>query len=190
MPRGRLIEVAGTVSSGKTSLVQSLAARTLGDGRGVGWVDPSKSFYAPSAAQAGISLDALVLVQPPRVWEIFRAGEHLIRSGALALVILDAVQLPGKGVTSPLFRLNRLALHYHTAVVLLTDQPDRVSSLGSAIAMRLRIERRSYCFEPEARPPFDITGYRIEIEVGKARNGPVGASQRVDVRNPQGIAAW
>ena len=46
--------------------------------------------------------------------------------------------------------------------------------LGSAIALRLRIERRSYCFEPEPRPPFDITGYRIEVEVGRTRVGTAG----------------
>jgi hypothetical protein len=129
-------------------------------------------------------------VRPPAVWEIFRAGEQLIRSGALALVVLDAVRLPGKGVTSPLFRLDRLAQRHRTSVVLLTDSADRVSSLGSAIALRLRIERRAYCFEPDSRPPFDITGYRIEVEVGKARSDKMGATQRVEVRYPRGMTTW
>jgi hypothetical protein len=190
IPRGKLTEVAGRCSSGKTSLVFALVRQTLEQKEGVAWVDPWKAFYAPSAAHAGIPLEKLLLIQPPKVTEIFRAAEHLVRSGAFALVVLDAVGLPGRGVTSPLFRLSRLALRKRAAVVLLTDHPDQVLSLGSAIALRLCIERRSYCFDPEPKPPFDLTGYRIEVEVGKTRVGPMGGTRLVEVCNPQGVTQW
>ena len=107
---------------------------------------------------------------------MLRAAEPLIRSGALALVVLDAVGLPFGGVLSPLFRLSRQALRHGaddragTAVVLLTEvRRGTTSSLGSCIALRLCIERRAYCFDPGPRPPFDLTGYRIEVQLGKVK---------------------
>lgn len=215
IPRGRLTEISGPESSGKTSLVARLAAQVLTPGpqtvfpeRGgerVAWVDPEKAFYAPAAARAGMPLPRLLLVQPGLIlrdyqgptargpFEAFRAAEHLLLARAFALVVIDAVGLPGRGIASPLYRLSRLALRSRTAVVLLTDHPERVSSLGSCVALRLCIERRAYCFEPSPRPPFDLSGYRIEVHVGKAKfAAPWGASRdggAVDVTHRGGLVA-
>jgi len=193
IPRGALTEFSGTVSCGKTSLGFALAARTLrGDGsrpgERVAWVDPWNAFYAPAAAQAGIPLESLLLVRPPQVAEVFRAGETLLRSAALALLVLDAVGLREWGVTAQLFRLAHLAAHVSTAVVLITDRGQRTCSLGSAVALRLCIERRSYCFDPEPRPPFDLSGYRVEIQVGKTRHGPIKEPCTVEMRSREGLA--
>jgi hypothetical protein len=189
VPRGRLVEIAGRVSSGKTSLVYSLVANTLKE-EGAAWVDPWSAFYAPAALRAGIPLDRLLLVRPPQLHETFRAGDSLIRSGALALVVIDAVGLPGRGASAPLFRFGRLAEQTQTTVVMITDHDDRVSSLGSAVALRLRIDRRAYFFEPEPRPPFDVTGYRIEVEVGKSRfrSSALGEGASVRVHHADGVS--
>jgi len=185
VPCGRLTEVSGGRSSGKTSLVAGLVAQTLREGLRVAWVDPLRQLDPVSAERAGIPLRQLFWIQPGsrrgsdvsgpaegpswRRQEVLRVAEPLVRSGSFALVVLDAIHLSVGGVLSPLFRLSRQVARRGTAVVFLTERAGQWASLGSCIALRLCIERRSYCFEPGPRPPFDLTGYRIEVQVGKAK---------------------
>ena len=96
-PRGRIVEVAGAWSSGKTSLLlRSLAEVTRRRQLGA-WIDGRGELYPPSAATLGVDLDRLLVVRPSPSstgggrggGAAARAGEIVARSAAFPLVVLD-----------------------------------------------------------------------------------------------------
>src|SRR5688500_12678675 len=62
LPRGRLTEIAGARSCGKTSLALVTAARVTQGGQLVAWVDGASELYPPAAAASGVDLERLLLV--------------------------------------------------------------------------------------------------------------------------------
>jgi recombination protein RecA len=100
------------------------------------------TFFPPDAANHGISLENLPLIKIRTVKHAVRASEHLLRSGAFGLIIID---LPvhifieqGK-----LGKLARLADLHNTAVIISTKQEGKYSTtLGSMISLRLEIGRQ------------------------------------------------
>src|SRR5262245_5227193 len=90
LPRGRLVEMAGPWSSGKTALALAAAARVTAQGGLVAYIDARRELYPPAAAQLGVDLERLLVVRPPpAAAAIARAGEIVARSRAFALVLLD-----------------------------------------------------------------------------------------------------
>ncbi|MSP17218.1 MAG: hypothetical protein EXR73_11535 [Myxococcales bacterium] len=90
LPRGRLIELRGVASSGKTALAFATAARASAAGQLVAWIDATGELHPPSAAQAGVELARLLVVRPPRTpLAAARAAEILARARIFALVVLD-----------------------------------------------------------------------------------------------------
>src|SRR5262245_261916 len=64
LPRGRVTEIVGAASSGKTTLALSAAALVTGGGRLVAYVDARRELYPPSAAALGVDLERLLVVRP------------------------------------------------------------------------------------------------------------------------------
>lgn len=89
LPRGRITEVTGGPSSGRTTLLLSAVAETTRAGMPVAWVDPARSFHPPAAWGAGVLLERLLLVQPTGLAEVFRAADILLRGQAFSLVVID-----------------------------------------------------------------------------------------------------
>lgn len=107
----------------------------------MGWITSSESFfYPPDVARGGVDLDGLVVVLVPGTENVPRAGERLLRSGSFSLVVLD---LGIAEIPMPLqTRLAGLAHRHHAALVCLTENKSRKSSLGSLISLRVHAERR------------------------------------------------
>jgi hypothetical protein len=87
-PRGRIVEVAGPWSSGKTSLLFRSLAEVTRRRQLAAWIDGRGELYPPSAATLGVDLDRLLVVRPSRGGTA-RAGEIVARSAAFPLVVLD-----------------------------------------------------------------------------------------------------
>jgi hypothetical protein len=89
-PRGRITEVIGAPSSGRTSLVHRLLAAAAGRGEYCAIVDSTNAFDPWTASQAGADLDALVWVQcGHNVEHAMKSADLLIHSGGFGVVILD-----------------------------------------------------------------------------------------------------
>jgi recombination protein RecA len=88
LPRGRLVEVAGPWSSGKTALVLGAVARVTGRRQLCAYIDGRGELYPPSAAALGVDLERLLVVRPPPR-DVARAAEIVARSGAFPLVVID-----------------------------------------------------------------------------------------------------
>jgi RecA/RadA recombinase len=88
LPRGRVVELAGAWSSGKTALLFGAMAQLTRGKRLCAYIDGRGELYPPSAAALGVELERLLVVRPPAKGSP-RAAEIVARSGAFPLVVMD-----------------------------------------------------------------------------------------------------
>eukprot|EP01047_Picozoa_sp_COSAG01_P000191 COSAG01_NODE_3_length_63519_cov_1591.007663_9_plen_342_part_00 len=90
-PKGRIIEVYGPESSGKTTLALHAVAETQKAGGTCAYVDSEHALNAQYAKRIGINLDKMLLSQPDYGEQALEITETLVRSGAVDLIIVDSV---------------------------------------------------------------------------------------------------
>lgn len=89
LPRGRVSELAGPRSTGRTGLACAIAASATRSGETIAWVDPENSLDPEAVAAAGVVLGRTLWVRPRGVPDALRAVEVLLRAGGFGLVVLD-----------------------------------------------------------------------------------------------------
>lgn len=90
-PRGRIVEVFGPESSGKTTLTLTVIAQAQKMGGLAAFVDVEHALDPQYARKLGVNLDDLLLSQPSSGEEALRIVETLVRSNALDVIVLDSV---------------------------------------------------------------------------------------------------
>ncbi|MBV9999134.1 MAG: recombinase RecA [Verrucomicrobia bacterium] len=90
-PRGRVVEIFGPESSGKTTLTLTVIAQAQKRGGLAGFIDVEHALDPQYARRLGVSLDDLLVSQPSSGEEALRICETLIRSNALDVVVIDSV---------------------------------------------------------------------------------------------------
>ncbi len=90
-PRGRIVEVFGPESSGKTTLTLTLIAQAQKRGGLAAFIDVEHALDPQYAKKLGVNLDDLLVSQPSSGEEALRICETLIRSNALDVIVLDSV---------------------------------------------------------------------------------------------------
>ncbi|MDY0814161.1 recombinase RecA [Kitasatospora purpeofusca] len=91
IPRGRVVEIYGPESSGKTTLTLHVAANAQRAGGTVAFVDAEHALDPDYAKKLGVDTDALLVSQPDTGEQALEITDMLIRSGAVDLVIIDSV---------------------------------------------------------------------------------------------------
>ena len=91
IPRGRVVEVFGPESSGKTTLTLHIAAEAQRAGGGVAFIDAEHALDLGYAKKLGVDTDELLLSQPDTGEQALEITDVLIRSGGLDLIIIDSV---------------------------------------------------------------------------------------------------
>ena len=91
LPRGRIIEIYGPESSGKTTLTLHAIANAQKAGGICAFIDAEHAFDAEYAKKLGVDIDALLVSQPDTGEQALEIMDMLIRSGALDLVVVDSV---------------------------------------------------------------------------------------------------
>ena len=90
-PRGRVIEIYGPESSGKTTLTLHAIAEAQKAGGIAAFIDAEHAFDRGYARKLGISLDDLIISQPDNGEQALEIADNLIRSGAVDIVVIDSV---------------------------------------------------------------------------------------------------
>ncbi|RQP13487.1 MAG: recombinase RecA [Chryseobacterium sp.] len=90
-PRGRVIEIYGPESSGKTTLTLHAIAEAQKAGGIAAFIDAEHAFDRHYAAKLGINLDDLIISQPDNGEQALEIADNLIRSGAIDIVVIDSV---------------------------------------------------------------------------------------------------
>lgn len=91
LPRGRIAEIYGPESSGKTTLCLSLIAEAQRDGGNVAFIDVEHALDPRYARVVGVDLDNLIISQPECGEDALNIAETLIRSGSIDIVVIDSV---------------------------------------------------------------------------------------------------
>jgi len=91
IPRGRVIEVYGPESSGKTTLAMHCIAEAQKAGGLAAFVDAEHAFDKSYAEKLGIDTENLLISQPDNGEQALEITEHLIRSGAIDIIVIDSV---------------------------------------------------------------------------------------------------
>lgn len=90
-PKGRIIEIYGPESSGKTTLAMSAIAEAQKNGGTCAFVDAEHAFDPVYAENLGINLDELIISQPDTGEQSLEITDTLVRSGAIDIVVVDSV---------------------------------------------------------------------------------------------------
>jgi recombination protein RecA len=91
IPRGRITEIFGPESSGKTTLCQHLVAESQQQGGTAAFIDMEHALDPVYAAKCGVNIDELLISQPDTGEQALEICETLVRSGAVDLVVVDSV---------------------------------------------------------------------------------------------------
>lgn len=199
-PRGRITEIVGPTSSGKSTFSFHLLATTQRQGELTAFIDAAHRVSFEHMERCGVQLPDLFLVVPETVPEALDIAALLAESGGLgALVIGPLSDLVGGSLplahqaAEKVARLNALMTASPTVVVFLTDNdipsPVRPSLAPVSRALRhfasLRIQ-----LVPTRRivhPSGDVTGLRVRVEVVKNKLASPHQQAEVDLRWDRGV---
>jgi hypothetical protein len=166
--QGRLVELAGAPSSGRTALAYRLAAGAAARGEWVGWVDPGDALDPRFLRRTGLDLRRLLWVRPQRLEAALRCAELLLKTGfALVVIDLDGIsdwRLVSSLPASVWARLLRAVRGARAGVVVISRE--RVT--GSFATLGLATERAHALFD---RGLFE--GLEGFARVVRNRAGPV-----------------
>lgn len=90
-PRGRVVEIYGPESSGKTTLAIHAIAEAQKLGGIAAMIDAEHAFDRTYAKQLGVDVDTLLISQPDNGEQALEIADHLIRSGAIDVIVIDSV---------------------------------------------------------------------------------------------------
>ena len=186
LPRG-VVELASPRALGGSTSV-ALAAVRAGQARGrsawCAWLDPEGTLHAPGVVAAGVDLDRMLVVRPPRA-QLARVAVKVVGAGAFEVVVVDLDAVPGSQETdaanearagagaakkktwAPDVLVRKLALGAEASggsVLLLTDST-RHRTMQWPVALRLELSRPSRS--------------ELVVRVAKDRRGRVGLVRTV-----------
>ncbi len=90
IPRGRVVEIYGPESSGKSTLCLSIVAQAQRAGGIAAYIDAEHSMDPVYAKKLGVDIDNLLISQPDSGEQALEITEQLVRSGAVALIVIDS----------------------------------------------------------------------------------------------------
>jgi recombination protein RecA len=183
---GRLTELSGLGAVASLSAATALVLEAQSRGEPAAWLGlPPASFFPPDLDDAGVDLDALVVVRAPDITAMVRAADRLLRSAAFGLVVLD-LGAPGAGNEIPIAvqgRLVGLAQHHDAAIVVITEKPRDASSIGSMVSLRAEAVRERVVGSPGG----GSRGWRLAVRAVKDKRRGPGWSELADVVGPAGL---
>lgn len=186
LPKGRVCEVLGPATSGKTTLALKFLARAQADGGQVAYVDQALYLDPEYAHRCGLDLSRLLVGTPQDRQEALAMTEALVRSGSLAALVVDSPDfLWSDAAAAPLLAatLNRLPASLArsgTILLVLHDSPlaspTALSAVAHYAAMRLQVAREEWIIRHG-----DVRGYKARVEVLKNQVGPAGRTIRIAI---------
>ena len=139
-PRGRISEIIGTRSSGRTSVLQALLAASTSRGEHAALIDAKDAFDACSAASRGVDLSKLIWVRcGGNAEHALRAADLLIQAGGFGVVALDLAEVPPAALNrippTAWFRFRRAVESTPTILTVVSDYPLAKSCSSLTIRM-------------------------------------------------------
>jgi recombination protein RecA len=186
LPKGRVCELVGPATSGKTTLALKFLAQAQAGGGQVGYVDQAFSFDPDYAYRCGLDLSRLLVGTTHDLREALTMTEALARSGGLAALVFDAFDflwtdpIAASYLAATLNRLPAFLARSATTLLVLhesvTGASPALSALAHTASMRMQVVRERWLSRRG-----DVRGYEARVEVLKNRWGSSGRAVSIAI---------
>src|SRR5262245_34060593 len=170
LPRGRLTEIAGSRSSGRTGLACVIAGAATRAGETIAWVDPENGLEPEAVADAGVLLTHTLWVRPRSERDALRAAELLLGAGGFGLVVLDLGSLETAERGAPWPRLVHAAERTGSARLVVAAQ--RLA--GACATLGLELQARRVRWDDEPGRLALLMGIDARLTIARSRIGRTG----------------
>lgn len=171
LPRGRVSELVGARSTGRTALACAIGAGATRGGHAIAWIDPDDALDPEAAAHGGLVLERTLWVRPRTQDDAIRAADLLLAAGGFALVVLDLVESPPQ----PRIHWTRLARDAErTRTALLVVSRHALAGAASTLTLAVTARRVRWSGGPGRLVLLD--GLTCRVTVARNRLGRPGGA--------------
>lgn len=134
LPRGRVIEIYGPESSGKTTLSMNVIADVQRKGGTAAFIDAEHAFDSSYATKLGIDIDSLLINQPDYGEQALEVADRLVDTGGVDLIVIDSVAaLVPKGELEGEMGDSKMGVHARLMSQALRKLTGKVSKTGTCV---------------------------------------------------------